>query len=384
MNLSLRNRVTISFVVANAVVILLGFVVFYFLNSLNSKIIDITSKSLSIEKDIDLARISAVNISRYQKRFLDKKVDSKDLEEMGTFASNFEIYLTKLNKQLSDPEIKEKISNILGYVGSLKILLETTTKWDKPGILNIGNLSEKIMNGFSDFIELHHSQRDQEGNNLSKLLESSQKNMLWIIVITFLGTILLGLVIPGKIALPFKKIKDAIRELQECNFDVSIYYKGNDEIGEIAHELNKMIRSLKSFEDLRAEKFSMEHRKFDLLANTLKRNILLANSEGELVYLNNPVYELLECNSEDVLGKSMEDSAKIPESIVKAFQLAIKRRSKIENEQILIPAREDEDLDLLEAKNEPRYKGYASIFPIRGKESSMDYYLMFLSQQVFS
>ena len=47
------------------------------------------------------------------------------------------------------------------------------------------------------------------------------------LIIGFLGTIILGLVVPGKIALPFKKIKDAIRELQECNFDVSIYYNQN-------------------------------------------------------------------------------------------------------------------------------------------------------------
>ena len=47
------------------------------------------------------------------------------------------------------------------------------------------------------------------------------------------------------------KIKDAIRELQDCNFDVSIYYNQADEIGELAREMNKMIRAFKTFDDLR-------------------------------------------------------------------------------------------------------------------------------------
>ena len=53
-----------------------------------------------------------------------------------------------------------------------------------------------------------------------------------------------------KIALPFRKINDAIRELQDCNFDVSIFYNQDDEIGEMATEMNKMIHSIKVFDEL--------------------------------------------------------------------------------------------------------------------------------------
>ena len=74
--------------------------------------------------------------------------------------------------------------------------------------------------------------------------------MMFTLIIGFFATILLGFIVPGKIALPFKKIKDALRELQECNFDVSIFYNQDDEIGEIAREMNKMIHSFKTFEDV--------------------------------------------------------------------------------------------------------------------------------------
>jgi nitrogen fixation/metabolism regulation signal transduction histidine kinase len=61
--------------------------------------------------------------------------------------------------------------------------------------------------------------------------------MLIILIIGFLSLILVAMVIPARVTFPFKKITDAIRELQECNFDVSIYYNQKDEIGELSLEL---------------------------------------------------------------------------------------------------------------------------------------------------
>jgi nitrogen fixation/metabolism regulation signal transduction histidine kinase len=228
--------------------------------------------------------------------------------------------------------------------------------------------------------------------------------MMIVLIIGFLSTIILALVIPGKIALPFKKIKDAIRELQDCNFDVSIYYSQEDEIGEIAREMNKMIYSFKVFEELRADRISVENRKFDALANLVRRPVLVANTSGSLIYLNNQTYSLLQVQSEDVIGKEMTEAV-IPTTIIETFELALKRRSKIENNEIKILAKrqeeeeEEEDSNVLEGEvidapseedlaaqeKEPEYvyEGYANVIPIRGKESSLDYYLMVLSKEVF-
>ena len=82
--------------------------------------------------------------------------------------------------------------------------------------------------------------------------------------------------------------------------------------------------------------------------------------------------------------------------------MAIKRRSKIENAEVIIPARvrdddwddddDDEDREerseskvaVVEEELEPIFKGYANVIPIRGKDSSLDYYLMVLSKEVFA
>ena len=200
--------------------------------------------------------------------------------------------------------------------------------------------------------------------------------MLIVLIITFLGTVLLSMIVPGRIALPFKKINDAVRELQDCNFDVSIYYK--------------MITSMKHFEELREDRISVEQKKFDTLANLTKRNVLVANAKGQLIYLNNQVYTALNLQSEDVLKKDMEDTI-IPKSIKDAFDLALKRRSKIENAEVHLTHKvkeervneetgETEEVEI----EEELFKGYANVIPIRAKESDLDYYLMVLSEEIFA
>ena len=122
----------------------------------------------------------------------------------------------------------------------------------------------------------------------------------------------------------------------------------------------------------------------------LERNVLIANAHGELIYINNHMYNTLQVVSDDVLMKNMEDTL-IPESIKEAYELALKRRSKIENAEIHITSTkkvEEEDPESGEMKTveveEEVYKGFANVIPIRAKESSLDYYMMVLSEEMFA
>jgi signal transduction histidine kinase len=282
---------------------------------------------------------------------------------------------------------------MIGYVDSLKTILSKVSLFnsrDNAGIYTIGELADKILDAFSEFQDMQYYQNEQRDKQIKSIIGETRRYMLIVLIITFLFTILMSLVIPGKIALPFKKINDAVRELQECNFDVSIYYNQNDEIGELARELNKMIASMKYFEELRTDRVSVEHRKFDILANMIKKHVLIANANGELIYLNNQMYKILDVESEDVLDKNMSDT-KIPLSIRESYELALKRRSKIENSEIVITHKvkseiEDEETgEMIEIeKEEEVFNGYANVIPIRAKESSLDYYMMILSREMFA
>src|SRR5690606_32715509 len=233
----------------------------------------------------------------------------------------------RLDTFYTEVEVKTIISKMIGYVESLKTLLSkvtTVNTRDNAGVSAIGELADKILEAFSEFQDIQYFQNEQRDKQISGIISDTKRYMLITLIITFLMTILLALIVPSKIALPFKKINDAVRELQDCNFDVSIYYNQNDEIGELARELNKMIGSMKNFEELRADRISVEQRKFDILANMVKKNVLVANASGELIYVNNKMYQILNVESEDILNKNMVDT-RIPESIKETFELALKR-----------------------------------------------------------
>lgn len=398
MNLSLKNRVALSFVIANLVILVLTFTVFQYLSTLNSEIEAITVRSNRVSLLTDEIRISAVSILKNQRKILTGNADEQTVENLETLTESFTSQLQTLETLYDEPEVKKVIAQMISYVETLELVLSKASLFhrDTVGIATISDLSDKILDSFSEFQDIQYFQSVERDKQIKEIINETKRNMMITLIIGFLGVIILGLVVPGKIALPFKKIKDAIRELQENNFDVSIYYNQEDEIGEIAREMNKMIHSFKRFEELRTDRISVEHRKFDALANMVRKPILVANADGKLIYMNNQLYSLMQVQSEDVIGKNMTDTV-IPSSIIESYDLAIKRRSKIENAEIDIPLRKkSEQTEEASEKTDEEsaapkeiketgsvFKGYANVIPIRGKDSSLDYYLMVLSKEVF-
>lgn len=388
MQLSLKRRVGASFIIANVVILVMGFTVFFFLDALNNQISNITVNSNKISLLTDEVRISAVSILKMQKKVITQKATPEDLKRLENLCEGFQSQLTRLDSFYSEVEAKKIISKMSGYVDSLKTIVGKSALFyrDGEGISAINELTDKILEAFSEFQDIQYFQNEQRDKQVKSIIGETRRNMLITLIITFLGTILLALVVPGKIAMPFKKINDAVRELQECNYDVSIYYDLDDEIGELAKELNKMIINMKKFEQLRTDRIAVEHRKFDTLANMIKKNIMIANAKGELIYMNNPMYALLEMQSDDVINKLITDTV-MPDSIVETFEIAIKRRSKIENAEVSIPKRK-KVIDALTGEyiyedTEEAYQGYANVIPIRAKESNLDYYMMIISKEVF-
>lgn len=388
MQLSLKRRVATSFIIANIVVLVMGFTVFFFLDSLNTQISNITVNSNKISLLTDEVRISAVSILKMQKKIITSNPTSEDLKRLENLCEGFQSQLQRLDSFYTEVEAKKIISKMQGYVDALKTVVSKSSLFyrDGEGISTINELTDKILEAFSEFQDIQYFQNEQRDKQVKSIIGETRRNMLITLIITFLGTILLSLVVPGKIAMPFKKINDAVRELQDCNFDVSIYYDQDDEIGELARELNKMIINMKRFEQLRTDRISVEHRKFDTLANMIKKNIMIANAKGELIYMNNPMYATLELQSDDVINKNITDTL-IPDSIVETFELAIKRRSKIENAEITIPKRkkviDPATGEYIFEETEEVFQGYANVIPIRAKESNLDYYMMLISKEVF-
>jgi nitrogen fixation/metabolism regulation signal transduction histidine kinase len=386
MNFSLKGRIAASFIVATIVVCIMGFTVFFFLDSLNGEIEEITTHLNNENTLTDEVRISTINILRIQKKVINRKANQSDIDNLDSTCEGLQSQLLKLDSIYKNVELKKSIANMGGSVKSFRTVLTQTSLLGKNknslAIATISEMADNILDDFSLFIDKQFTLTKEKEENLKSLIYETKKNMLITLIITFFGTVLLALVVPGKIALPFKKITDAIKELQECNFDVSIYYNQKDEIGELAIEINKMILNIKKFEELRTDRISIELRKFDALANMVKKNVIVSNAHGEIIYMNNSLYSLLKLKSDDVLHKHYVDTL-IPDSIKETYDVALKRRTKIENAEININNIVENEGDDEELQEGGSFEGFANVIPIRGKDSSLDYYLMILSKEVF-
>ena len=222
MNISLKSRVGWSFAIVNIFILVLGLTVFFYLDSLNKDIEKITAYTKQINFHTDQVRVSVVAILRNQRKILQQKALPKLVEKTNFIADDLVGQLQKLDSLHTDTEIKKIISKMLGYIESLRLILGKASLFhrDTVGMTSVSELADKILDAFTEFQIRQLDQSEERNNKLQGIIGETKKTMMITLICTFLFTILLGLIIPGKIALPFKKINDAIRELQECNFDV--------------------------------------------------------------------------------------------------------------------------------------------------------------------
>ena len=217
MNLSLKKRIAISFIIANLAVLVLSFVVFHFLHNLNTNIESITSKSMRISSLTNEVRLSTLQILETQGVILVSKKPSKS--SLSRLRNKLKISKNQLKGLLDEKSQGQKeLSELLAYVTSLEIVLKKSSSFHKNIVglrKSIGDFFEKILNVFTKLQELQDNQSMKRDQQIREIIKDTKKKMMFTLIIGFFATILLGFIVPGKIALPFKKIKDALRELQD-------------------------------------------------------------------------------------------------------------------------------------------------------------------------
>ena len=415
MNLSLKQRIVLSYVVAVFSILILTFVSFFYLEdlsvSLNKIIFQLKSESIIVNEVTSNYLKIRQDINNYLKK--DNLITVSDLDDAKKNLRTLDQQLKKNNVTFTDPAMQETLGRIAKSINQVTLLTEQfllTGKSRKSFVQETLNSQlDSIWGDFNKLFDSMYQVTRAKEQEISDTIRQIKRMMLIVLIIGFLGLILVAMIIPARVTFPIKKISDAIKELQDCNFDVSIYYNRKDEMGELAEEINKMIKNLKMFEELRAERNLLELRKFDILANSVKKYIIMTNSKGEISYINNSLYSILGLSSEDLLHKNIRDSL-LPKSVVESFDLATKRRTKVENAEVIFQELNSKIEEHYEAHkldveqggvgskiNEERiedlvssdnittniiFSGYANIFPIRGKTNSNDYYLMVISKEV--
>lgn len=94
---------------------------------------------------------------------------------------------------------------------------------------------------------------EQQGQSIKDLLNISSRGIRVSIVSILLITIALMQNISRKIVNPIKKITDATKKVASGDFTIELETKRDDEIGELTHNFNKMVKELNSIECLQKD-----------------------------------------------------------------------------------------------------------------------------------
>ena len=192
MNLSLKNRVALSFIFANIVVLVLSFVVFHFLDSLSKEFEAITLRSNQASLVTDEVRISAVAILKYQRRMLSSADDKSDLKNrIITLCTSMNAQLARLETLYENPDVKKILTQMTSYVDSLKLILSRATfvgRDSHQDYASIGDLADKILDSYSDFSDIQYVENKDLGQQYEEVIKEIKKNMMIILIIGFLGT----------------------------------------------------------------------------------------------------------------------------------------------------------------------------------------------------
>ncbi|MDB5282080.1 MAG: hypothetical protein JWO06_1155 [Bacteroidota bacterium] len=133
--------------------------------------------------------------------------------------------------------------------------------------------------------------------------------------ITILGTLCFMLSFtfvinfPGMIANPIAELTAGIREISRRNYSSRLYFKTNDEFGEVANAFNEMASRLDEYENSNISQLMFEKKRIETIINNMKDAIVGLDEHNKILFANTVAKQLLGMNEKDLLGKYAPDVA---------------------------------------------------------------------------
>jgi nitrogen fixation/metabolism regulation signal transduction histidine kinase len=180
------------------------------------------------------------------------------------------------NKILDNFSIEDLVfSTHLGenpQLGTIKQKLSTSVE-------NIQRLAQRLNENGQQKLQMHRLDTE-------KFSARAKRNIVTVILLTFMISIYLVFIFPSRIVKPITAIINLVRQAESGNYDVSIPSTSRDEVGELATFLNRMMRQVKEHDLLKTRKIAQQQRKVETIANTVREGVLILNHEREITVIN--------------------------------------------------------------------------------------------------
>jgi len=174
-------------------------------------------------------------------------------------------------------------------------------------------------------------------------MESQREKVLWSYGLLYLGfatfvilsSILLGMLFAERLSRPVGRLAGAAQRLGAGDFDVKVIEeKGDDEIAMLSRVFNHMTKQVKRQRDdlITANEYTERRRRlFDSVLSGVTAGVIGLSSDGNIGFINLAAQKLLNLNSDNHEGKSIQIA--VPE-FIELFSLIQKYDNKTQQQEI--------------------------------------------------
>lgn len=336
-NLTIAARIRLSFATAVGMVLVIGFLSFYYLSQFSIEFHELVTRDIHLARVSEEIKSSIFDIHRNERAFFAEPTDPESFERLKTVSQ-------KLVKLMNDAHLASaKQENIQRYEDMTALgatYLEMLNKIHsgeesqllvsdaRKTLIKIGTLNHQALQARYKDLEQH--QIDAE-----KMASNAQRNMIVVIILMLLSGLGLGFVAPNLVAAPFRKINRAIAQIGAGKMNINIPEDTNDELGTLALNLNNMLDHLRTFDDMKIKRIAFEKRRLESMANMIDYGVMVLSCEGEIEFINTQLYLLLRVESEACVGYHVTQSP-LPIELKELLTECLDTQEKFDNRELTL------------------------------------------------
>ncbi|MEO1713563.1 MAG: histidine kinase dimerization/phospho-acceptor domain-containing protein [Bacteroidota bacterium] len=125
----------------------------------------------------------------------------------------------------------------------------------------------------------------------------------------FLFAVIAMFYVPEYMASPIVTISTSLQSVANKNYDERIEINTNDEIGDMARSFNMMAEKLGEYDKLNVNEILSEKQRTEAIINRMREAIIGVDANFEVLFANKTVLGLLQMESEQVVGRKVEEVA---------------------------------------------------------------------------
>lgn len=115
---------------------------------------------------------------------------------------------------------------------------------------------------------------------------------------------------PGYIANPIRELTEGIKGIAEKKYEQRLYFRSDDEFGELASAFNTMAQKLDEYEHSNLARILFEKKRAEAVIGSLKDATIGVDDKGTILFANAEALQLLNMEEKDVVGREAANAAK--------------------------------------------------------------------------